>query len=600
MMNRLLSLLSVVSIAAALALAPIAFASARPAHGIAMHGSPKYAAGFSHLDYANPDAPQGGTLRLAATGTFDSLNPHIVRGTPAAGLNYIHETLLKRVWDEPFTLYGAIAESVEVPDDRGWVAFTLREEAHFSDGTPITVEDVIFSLETIRTHGRPNSRSTYAQIVDVQRIGARTVKFVFESNENRELPLLVGGFLPILSKAYWSGRDFTETTLEPPVGSGPYVIESVDPGRSIVYRRDPNYWGNHLALTAGHYNFGEIRFEYYRDAVVALEAFKAGDYGQRYEFSATRWETGYDFPAAHDGRAVLKTFDHGIASGLLGLAFNLRRPLFQDRRVRRALALTFDFEWINKTLLQGVYERTASMFDNSAMAPDGPPTGAELRLLEPWRGQLPPEVFGPPYAPPVTDGSGSDRRNLRQAVALLREAGWQVADGRLVDAGGEPFRFEILLRAQSNEKIALAFKNNLKPLGIEVDVRLVDGSQYQARLEDYDFDMAIRRWGVSLSPGNEQQNYWSSAMATSPGSRNEVGVANPAVDAVIDALMAAGDREALVAAARALDRILMWEQYTIPLYHQGGFNVAYWSHLHYPQTTPIYGPVIETWWAEAR
>lgn len=598
MMNRSQQRLSVIVVAAAAILAPVAGVHAGPEHGIAMHGSPKYAAGFTHLDYANPDAPQGGTLRLAAVGTYDSLNPHIVKGVPAAGLSYIHETLLRRVWDEPFTLYGAIAESVEVPEDRGWVAFTLRPEARFSDGTPITVDDVIFSLETIRTHGRPNSRATYKQVVDVQTMGERTIKLVFNDNTNRELPLLIGGFLPILSKTYWSGRDFTETTLEPPVGSGPYVIEAVDPGRSIVYRRNPDYWGNDLALGAGHFNFAEIRYEYYRDAGVALEAFKAGDYDQRYEFSANRWETGYDFPAADDGRVVLKTFDHGIASGLRGFAFNLRRPLFQDRRVRRALALAFDFEWVNTNLLQGAYERTASMFDNSTMAPIGPPTDAELRLLEPWRAQLPEEVFGPSYEPPVTDGTGSDRRNQRAATALLREAGWRVADGKLVDADGRPFQFEILLRSQSNEKIALSYKNNLERLGIDVDVRLVDSSQYQARLEAYDFDLAIRRWGVSLSPGSEQQNYWGSVRAASPGSRNEVGVANPAVDAVIDALMAAHTRDDLVTAARALDRILMWEQYTIPLYHQGGFHVAHWAKLAYPEVTSIYGPVIETWWQE--
>ena len=599
MMNRSQQSLCAVLIAASV-VAVAAAAQAEPAHGIAMHGSPKYATDFTHLDYANPDAPQGGTLRLAAVGSFDSLNPHIVMGKPAAGLSYIHETLLRRVWDEPFTLYGAIAETVEVPDDRAWVAFTLREEAHFSDGTPITVDDVIFSLETIRTHGRPNSRATYEQVVDVQRMSYRTVKLVFEDNTNRELPLLIGGFLPILSKAYWSGRDFTETTLEPPVGSGPYVIETVDPGRSIVYRRDPNYWGNDLALSAGHFNFDEIRYEYYRDAGVSLEAFKAGDYDQRYEFNANRWETGYDFPAAHDGRVVLKSFDHGIASGLRGIGFNLRRPLFQDRRVRRALALAFDFEWINKNLLRSAYERTASIYDNSVMAPDGPPSDAELRLLEPWRDQLPPEVFGPPYAPPVTDGSGGDRRNQRAATALLREAGWQVADGKLVDADGQPFRFEIMLRSQSNEKIALSFKNSLERLGIDVDVRLVDSTQYQARLEAYDFDMAIRFWGVSLSPGSEQQNYWGSVSAASPGSRNEVGVTNPAIDAMIEALMGSRTREDMVTAARAIDRVIMWEQYSIPLYHRSGFRVAHWSKLGYPETIPIYGPVIEAWWAEPR
>ncbi len=590
--------LVVALVAAPLAVTLAVGAAAQPKHGIAMHGETRYPADFRHLDYVNPGAPKGGTLRLAVVGTFDSLNRNIVKGTPAAGANFYTQTLLQRVWDEPFTLYGLLAETVEVPEDRSWVAFTLRPEARFSDGTPVTVDDVVFSLETIRTHGRPNSRATYKKVVKIAYLGERTVKFIFADGSDRELPLLIGGFLPILAKHYWPDRDVTEPTLEPPVGSGPYVVAKVDPGRSIVYRRDPDYWGKDLPISAGHHNFDEIRYDYYRDAGIALEAFKAGEYDHRYEFSANRWATAYDFPAAADGRVTRTMFDHGIPSGLRAFAFNLRQPMFQDRRVRRALALVFDFEWINKTLLQGAYERTGSMFDNSDMAPSGVPAGAELALLEPWRGQVPDDVFGAPYAPPVTDGSGNDRSNLRRASALLKKAGWQVRDGALVDGDGKPFAFEILLRSQSSEKLALAYKRSLERLGIEAVVRLVDSSQYQARLEDYDFDMAIRRWGVTLSPGNEQQNYWSSVAAASPGSRNAVGVANPVVDALIDALVGARTREDLVAAARALDRVLMWEQYVVPLYHQGGFRVAYWNTLAHPEVISIYGPVIETWWAK--
>ncbi len=590
--RRLAGCLVVLPLAALLA----AGAMAEPKHGIAMHGEPQYPPDFRHLSYANPDAPKGGELRLGSVGTFDTLHGHIIKGSPASGSNLYTETLLQRVWDEPFTLYGKLAQFVEVPEDRSWVAFTLNPLARWSDGSPVTIDDVIFSLETIRTHGRPNSRATYNKVVGIERPGERTVKFLFADGSDRELPLLIGGFLPILSKTYWQDRDFTQSTLEPPLGSGPYVVDSVDPGRGIVYRRNPDYWGKDIPVNAGHFNFDVIRYDYYRDSGIALEAFKAGDFDQRYEFDANRWATGYDFPAAQDGRVILKEFDHSIPSGLRAFAFNLRRPMFQDRRVRRALAAVFDFEWINKTLLQGAYERTGSMFDNSDMAPVGVPAGAELALLEPWRDQLPPEVFGPPYEPPATDGSGSDRASLRLATALLKEAGWQVTDGKLVDGAGRPFAFEILLRSSSNEKLALAYKNTLARLGIDVAVRLVDSSQYQARMEQYDFDMAYRRWGVSLSPGNEQQNYWSSIAAASPGSRNAVGVSSPAIDAIIDALVGAQKRTNLVDAARAIDRILMWEQYVVPLYHQGGFRVAYWNKLAHPEVTSTYGPVIETWW----
>jgi len=573
-------------------------ASAEPAHGIAMHGAPKYPAGFAHLAYADPAAPRGGTLRLAATGTFDSLNPYTVKGSSAAGTNYMYQTLLARVWDEPFTLYGLLAESVEMPPDRAWVAFTLRPEARWSDGTPVTVDDVEFSLQTIRTQGKPNSRATYKRIDHVERFGERGVRFVFTDNENQELPLLVGGFLPILSKAYWETRDFQSASLDVPVTSGPYRIESLDPGRSIVYARVADWWGDGLGITAGHYNFDRIRFDYYRDQGVAVEAFKAGDYDLRYEFSAARWASAYDFPARDDGRVTATEFRHGIPSGLSGMAFNLRRAKFQDLRVRRALALAFDFEWVNKTLLHGAYTRTASLFDNSAMAPEGPPSVVELKLLEPWRGQIPEEVFGTPYVPPATDGSGNARANLREAAKLLREGGYEVRDGALVDPQGAPFTFEIVLRRQSNEKIALAFARNLEKLGVEAKVRLVDSTQYQALIEEYDFDMAFRRWGVTLSPGNEQQNYWSSTAAQSPGSRNETGVQSAAVDALIAAVLAAEDRDELVAAVRALDRVLMWSQVAVPLYHRAGFNVAYWNRLDLPATISTYGPVLETWWAK--
>ncbi len=593
-MHRTVLMLATV-VAAALG---VRAAQAEPSHGLAMHGNPKYAADFRHLDYANPNAPKGGTLRLARTGTFNTLVPNTIKGRRPAALSLVYETLMQRVWDEPFTLYGLIAESVEVPDDRSWVTFTLRPEARFSDGSPITVEDVIFSWETVRTQGRPNSRVTFNKVVRVERPGPRQIRFVFDADKaDRELPLLIAGFLPILSRAYWQDRDYTETTLEPPVTSGPYLVERANPSRGITYRRNPEYWGRDLPVNVGHYNFDVIRYEYYRDDSVELEAFKAGDYDYRVEGDAARWATQYDFPAANNGEVVRKILENGIPSGLSGIAFNIRRPLFQDRRVRQALMLAFDFEWINANLLHGGFTRTSGMFDNSDLGPTGPPTDAELALLEPWRDQLPPEVFGGPFEPPATDGSGNDRTHLRTASRLLKEAGWRVDGGRLVRSTGQLFSFEILLLRRANERIALAYKHNLERLGIDVRVRLVDSAIYQAVTEAFDFDMTFRRWGVSLSPGNEQQNYWSSRTAASPGSRNTAGVANPVIDALIEALVAAGDRKALAAAASALDRVLMWNYYVVPLYHSPGSRIAYWDGVARPANTPIYGAVMETFWA---
>ena len=573
-------------------------AAAEPSHGLAMHGTPKYGPDFTHFEYANPDAPQGGEAVYAALGMFDSLNPWVVQGQVATGVRALtYETLMKRAWDEPFTLYGLIAETVEVPDDRSWIAFTLNGAARFSDGTPITVEDVIFSWELIRSQGRPNSRTTFNKVVGVEETGPGRVRFNFADGSDRELPLLIAGFLPILSSAYWTGRDFTETILIAPLTSGPYLVDSLDPGRSITFIRDADYWGADLPVNRGHFNFQRIRYDYYRDGDVSLEAFKAGDYDFRYEFDAARWATQYDFPAVRDGAVTVETVPHGMPSGLRGFTFNLRQRRFQDAAVREAFVAAFDFERVNRVLLHSAYVRTGSMFDNSAIRPTGTPGNREFNLLAPWWGQVPDQVFGPAWVPPATDGTGNDRRNLRTAQGLLREAGWRVEDGRLVDGDGAPFALEILLVDSSNEGLALAYKDNLERLGVAVRVTLVESAQYQARIEDFDFDMAIRRWGVTLSPGNEQQNYWSSATAEAVGSRNTAGVADPAVDAMIDALVAARYRPELVDAARALDRILMWNRYVVPLYHQPGFNMAMWNRIAMPEVISTYGPVQETFWA---
>ena len=576
-------------------------AVAEPRHAIAMLGAPKYPANFTHFDYVNPDAPKGGELRLHAIGTFDTLNPYVIKGKPAAGLHhgfgYYFETLTRRGLDEPFSLYGLLAETVEMADDRGWIEFTLREAARFSDNTPVTVNDVIFSWRILKQNGSPNARATWSRVADVAPTGLRSVRFTFADNSDRELPLLVAGFLPIMSQRWWQDREFAETTLEPPVASGPYTIERIDPGRTIVYRRNPDYWGRDLAVNRGQFNFDTIRYSYFRDSSVALEAFKAGDYDYRGEGDAARWATQYAFPALNEGRAVRETIENGTPSGLRALAFNLRRPRFADRRVRRALTLAFDFEWLNRTLLHQGYARTTGMFSKSAMAPNGPPSNAELKLLEPWRQRVPAQVFGPPFQAPATDGSGRDRTNLRAAAKLLKEAGFVVRDGDLHAADGTPFRFEITLRVPSNERIALSFAHNLKRLGIEARVRLVESAQFQGLIESYDFDMVFGFWGVTLSPGNEQQNYWSSLTANQPGGRNWAGVADPALDAMITALGAARTRAELTAAARALDRILMWNYYVLPLYHDAGQRIAYWRTLSRPETVPVYGVRLESFWA---
>ena len=575
-------------------------ALADPEHAITMLGSAKYAADFDHFDYVNAQAPKSGSLRLHALGSFDTLNPYIVRGKPAAGVHHgfgvYFETLAKRSRDEPFSLYGLLAESIETPDDRSWVEFTLHPDAAFSDGSPVTVADVIFSWDILKTKGLPNARATWSRVANVAETGPRRVRFTFAENTDRELPLLVAGFMPILSKDWWARRDFGTTTLEPPLASGPYVIDEVDPGRRIVYRRNPDYWGRDQAVNRGQFNFDTIQYDYFRDAAVALEAFKAGDYDLRFEGDATRWATQYAFPAANTGRVNLAVLSTGTPSGLSALTFNLRKPKFADRKVREALSNAFDFEWINKALLHDGYRRTTSMFTGSDLAPIGAPAGAELALLEPWRGKIPDAVFGPPYAPPATDGSGRPRANLKHAAALLDSAGWTIQDGQRKNSTREAFQLEITIRRPSNEKIALTYARNLKRIGIETSVRLVESAQFQGMIDTYDFDMVFGFWGVTLSPGNEQQNYWGAQTANQPGGRNWAGVSDPAVDAMINALGAAKTRAELVAAARALDRVLMWNHYVLPLYHDPGQRLAHWSRIARPKTVPVYGLRLEALW----
>jgi microcin C transport system substrate-binding protein len=600
-MNRLFA-----SVAALLLIAAGPAQSAEtitPAVGLAIHGQPKYPANFTHFSYVNPAAPKGGELRAYGLGTFDSLNPFIIKGvTPAAPgvadvMGMTFDTLMAPAADEPDSEYGLIAESAEVPADRSWVIFNLRKEAHFNDGSPVTADDVVFSFNILRTKGAPFYRAYYHAVTKVEKLDDHKVRFTFAAGNNNELPSILGQ-LPVLSSAYWQKHPFDQTSLDAPLGSGPYKVAKVDPGRSITLARVPDYWGKDLPVNVGMYNFDSIRVDYYRDSTVALEAFKAGAYDVRNENQAKNWATGYNFPAVKNGAVKLDRILNKRPTGMQAFVFNLRRPLFQDARVRRALDLAFDFEWTNKTLFYGQYQRTESYFSNSDMASAGLPSAAELKLLEPLKDQIPADVFTKPHAVPKTDGSGNDRDNLLAAAQLLKDAGWVVKDDQLVDASGKPFTFEILLDQPVWEGISLPFVGNLARLGIKASIRTVDPSQYENRVRAFNYDMVVGAWGESDSPGNEQREFWGSAAADQPGSRNLIGIKNKAVDALIDDIVQAPDRDALITATRALDRVLLWNEYVIPHWHLSFDRVAYWDKFKMPDLVPDQGVQFMTWWID--
>jgi microcin C transport system substrate-binding protein len=594
-MRGLAVVLAVVLTAAVPAWSPAA--GLAPTHGLSIHGDLKYDPRFPHFAYVNPAAPKGGSVRLAATGTFDNLNPFILKGVPPQGIGTTFETLLVTSADEPSSEYGLIAETIQTPPDRSWVAFTLRPVARFHDGSPITVEDVVWTFQTLRTQGHPLYRSYYAAVAGVEQTGPRTVRFTFKAGDNRELPVIVGQ-LPVLSKAYWAGRDFTRTTLQAPLGSGPYRVESFEPGRSITYRRVPDHWAAALPVNVGRHNFDTIRYDYYRDGTVALEAFKAGAYDFRAENSAKNWATAYDVPAVADGRIRKELIPNQIPTGMQGFVYNTRRAVFRDPRVRAALATAFDFEWSNAHLFYGAYTRTHSYFSNSELASRGLPGEAELAVLAPFRGRVPDEVFAREYRPPSTEPDGV-RPNLVRALALLRRAGWVVRDMRLVHAEtGQPLSFEILIDEPTWERIALPFVKNLERLGVTARVRTVDSAQYEYRLKQFDFDMTVAVFPQSLSPGNEQVDYWASVTADTPGSRNLAGVRDPVVDRLIEQLIAAPDRPALVARTRALDRVLLWGHYVVPHWHITAYRVAYWDRFARPAVSPKYSLGFDTWWID--
>jgi len=567
-------------------------------HGIALHGEPKEPPGFTHFSYVNPDARKGGRLVLGAFGSFDSLNPLIVRGVAANGVReFTVESLMARGLDEPFSLYSLIAESVEVPPDRSSVTFHLNPKARFSDGHPITADDVLFSFEVLKEKGRPNYRTYFSKVVKTERLSDRSVRFTFDAAGDREIPLILG-LMPILAKHATNPDTFENTSLTAPVGSGPYTIGKIDPGRSVTYVRDPNYWGRDLPVNRGRFNFDEIRFDYYREGSVMFDAFKAGQIDLWPEEDPRRWANGYDFPAIRDGRAVKHEFTIGLPAGMSALVFNTRRPIFADARVREALIYLFDFEWINRTLYAGLYSRTQSYFERSVLSSAGRPADAhERKLLAPFPNAVKPAFMEGTYRFPTTDGSGRSRQNQEKAFRLLQDAGYEVRGERLVNANtGRQLSFEILAMSTAQEGLLLSFARDVERLGIEVKVRVVDSAQYQQRLTDYDYDMIQNTWISSLSPGNEQLFRWSSQAARTPGTYNFAGVENPAADAMIGALLAADNEADFVSSIRALDRVLLSGDYVIPLFYIPKQWVALWVRLHYPEKTPLFGYNVDSWW----
>lgn len=571
--------------------------AANGSHALTLYGEPpKYPADFQHFDYVNPEAPKRGTLRLSAFGSFDSFNGFISRGTAADQLGLIYDTLTVHSLDEPFTEYGLIAHSMEQAEDNTWVRFHLRPEARFHDGHPITASDVVFTFNTLLEKGAPFYKAYYGDVKEVVAEDEHSVIFHFTHARNRELPLVLGQ-LPVLPEHYWSERDFSRTGLEPPLGSGPYRIGQVRPGRTVTFERVTDYWAADLPVRRGFYNFDRIVVDYYRDLGVALEAFKAGQFDFNEEFSAKNWSTGYDSPALSDGRIIREEIPNLNTRGMQGFVFNLRKPYFQDVRVRKAIALLFDFEWANSRLFHGAYERSSSFFGNSELGAEGLPGEDELALLEPLREQLPAEVFGPAYVPPVTDGSGNIRDQRRQAYELLQEAGWRIENDQLVNADGEQLSFEFLLIQADFERVLLPFKRNLASLGIDMQLRRIDVSQYVNRLRSRDFDMVVTSFAQSNSPGNEQREYWHSSSADNPGSRNLMGLRDPAIDQLVEGLIQADSRAELITYTRALDRVLRAGHYLIPNYHTSVYRVAYWNKFAHPEQPPKYDLGLYTWWA---
>lgn len=598
MTHALRALVVHISSIALLSVAGLALAA--PKHAQTLYDeAPKYPADFKHFDYVNPDAPKGGTLRQAGFGSFDSLNPFINKGVPADDIGMIYDTLTRQSLDEPFTVYGLLAAKIEKAADNAWVRFYLRPEARFHDGQPVTAEDVKFTFDTLMTKGAPMYRGYYADVERVEVEDVHRVRFVFKQAGNRELPLIVGQ-LPVLPKHWWAERDFSKGNLEVPLGSGPYRVSNVQAGRSIRYERVSDWWGKDLPVNRGFYNFDTLQIDYYRDNTVALEALKAGQFDYWMEMSAKNWATAYNTEAVANGQLIKEEIANHNPTGMQGFIFNTRRPVFSDRRVREAFGLLFDYEWANRQLFNGAYTRTRSYFDNSELAASGLPSADELKLLEPLRAQVPPQVFTDEYQPPVTDGSGIIREQQRRAFQLLQEAGWRVEGDQMLDNTGAPVKVEFLLAQTEFERVLLPYKRNLADLGIELVIRRVDVSQYINRLRSRDFDLMVGGFGQSNSPGNEQREYWHSSSADNPGSRNYIGLKDPAVDSLVEGLINADSRQSLITHTRALDRVLLWGHYVVPNWHIKTWRVAYWNRFEHPKVSPKYDIGLHTWWARGK
>jgi len=585
-----------------------------PRHAFTVLGEPKLPADFRSFPYVNVNAPKGGDVNLADIGSFDSFNPFILRGTAEAhgvgpwvvlpggsgsgsSVGHIWETLLTSSADEIATGYGHLAATIEIPDDKSWVAFNLRPEAKFSDGVPVMAEDVAWTFRTLMEQGRPAIRIGFADVKDVVVEGPRRVRFNFKTTQNRELPLIVGG-LPVLPKHFFDGRDFTKPLTDAPIGSGPYRITNFELGRSVTFTRDQNWWAVDMPTGRGTNNFDRVRVEYFRDATVAMEAFKAGKADIRSENIAKNWATAYDFPAVANGSVTRREYKHELPTGIQGYAMNTRRPIFADPRVRQAVTWVFDFEWTNKNLFYSAYTRTLSYFSNTELAATGLPSPDELKLLLPFQNSLPAPLLSREFTLPVTDGSGNNREQLREALDLLRDAGWQVKDRKLLDANGQPAAFTILLDDPSLERVALPYVQNLRKLGFDVKVRTVDPAQYQHLTDDFDFDMIMMIYPGSDIPGSELRDFWSCAGAKSQGSFNVPGICDPAIDAMIEKVIAADNRDTLRTAARALDRLLLWNWYMVPNWHSQDFHIAYWDRFGDPGIPIREGFNFDTWWVD--
>jgi peptide/nickel transport system substrate-binding protein len=577
-------------------------AFAAPKTSIALHGEPLFGDDFSAFPYTNPAAPKGGRLTLGVLGSFESLNPLIVQGAPAAGIReFVIESLMARSLDEPFSLYGLLAESIDVADDRKSVTFALNAKARFSDRQPVTPEDVVTSFEFLKAKGRPNHRTYFAKVTKAEKSGERGVRFTFLDASDRELPLILG-LMPVFAAHATTAERFESASMTPLLGSGPYTVSRVDPGRALAFVRDPDYWGRDLPVNRGRFNVDEIRFDYYRDASAMLESFKSGSIDLRLEDDPGQWADAYDIPPVREGRIIKAEFEIGLPAGMTALVFNTRRGIFADPRVRRALMMLFDFEWCNRTLYNGLYKRTTSYFERSYLASSGLPADTRERtLLAPFPTAVRPEFLEGTYKLPTSDGSGQNRANQKAAFALLSEAGMILKNGRLINsATGQAFAFEILANSSAQEALLLSYARSLEPLGIAVRVRVVDSAQYQERLSSFDYDMIQNTWPSSLSPGNEQLFRWSTANADNKGSFNFAGVKNPAADAMIEAMLASEAEADFISAVRALDRVLLSGDYVVPLFFTPRQWVAYWARLKHPARTPLFGYSVDTWWAEGK